>query len=168
MDTGGLIFMIYTSYFGKLKTLPNNIIPISICAKAPDGYNGLQYKKVAPKYGFFNEWKKNGDNEYYIEHFNKEVLDCLSAKQVYDDLERISNGRDCVLLCYEKSSGQYVREQKKEVLDKINRLGNGPGGLRGKVTAFAVNIETYPTHIAGLPLAVNMCCHVNRHSHRVI
>ena len=56
----------------------------------------------------------------------------------------------------------------KEMLEKINRLGIGPGGLGGRVTAMAVNIETYPTHIAGLPLAVNICCHVNRHAHRVI
>ena len=68
----------------------------------------------------------------------------------------------------EKSSVEYVRELEKEMMDKINSLGIGPGGLGGKVTAFAVNIETYPTHIAGLPVAVNICCHVNRHSHRVI
>ena len=49
------------------------------------------------------------------------------------------------------------------MLDKVNQLGIGPGGLGGTVTAFAVNIETYPTHIAGLPVAVNICCHVNRH-----
>lgn len=68
----------------------------------------------------------------------------------------------------EESPVEYVRELEKEMLDKINSLGIGPGGLGGKVTAFAVNIETYPTHIAGLPVAVNICCHVNRHSHRVI
>ena len=54
------------------------------------------------------------------------------------------------------------------MLEKINGLGIGPGGLGGRVTAMAVNIETYPTHIAGLPMAVNICCHVNRHVHRVI
>lgn len=68
----------------------------------------------------------------------------------------------------EKSQIPYVRELEKEILEKINRLGIGPGGLGGTVTAFAVNIETYPTHIAGLPVAVNICCHVNRHAHRVI
>ena len=62
----------------------------------------------------------------------------------------------------------YVKELEEEMLEKINCLGIGPGGLGGSVTAFAVNIETYPTHIAGLPVAVNICCHVNRHSHRVI
>ena len=68
----------------------------------------------------------------------------------------------------EKSPVEYVRNLEEEMLEKINDLGIGPGGLGGKTTAYAVNIETYPTHIAGLPVAVNICCHVNRHSHRVI
>ena len=62
----------------------------------------------------------------------------------------------------------YIKEMEEEVLDKINALGIGPAGLGGKNTALAVNIETYPTHIAGLPVAVNICCHVNRHISRVI
>ncbi len=62
----------------------------------------------------------------------------------------------------------YVRELEEEMLEKINQLGIGPGGLGGTQTAFAVNIETYPTHIAGLPVAVNICCHVNRHVTRVL
>lgn len=68
----------------------------------------------------------------------------------------------------EESPVPYVRELEKEMLERINGLGIGPGGLGGRITAFAVNIETYPTHIAGLPVAVNICCHVNRHAHRVI
>ncbi len=67
-----------------------------------------------------------------------------------------------------KSDIQYVDDLEEEMLEKINRLGIGPGGLGGTQTALAVNIETYPTHIAGLPVAVNICCHVNRHAHRVI
>lgn len=67
----------------------------------------------------------------------------------------------------ERPSG-YVRELEDELLEKINALGIGPGGLGGSKTALAVNVETYPTHIAGLPVAVNICCHVNRHMHRVI
>jgi len=62
----------------------------------------------------------------------------------------------------------YVADMEKELLEKINRSGIGPGGLGGTMTALAVNINTYPTHIAGLPVAVNMCCHVNRHSVRVL
>lgn len=60
----------------------------------------------------------------------------------------------------------YVKDLEIEMLDKINQLGIGPGGLGGTVTAMAVNIETYPTHIAGLPVAINICCHVNRHIKR--
>ena len=68
----------------------------------------------------------------------------------------------------EESPVEYVRNLEKEMLEKINKLGIDPGGLGGTQTALAINIETYPTHIAGLPVAVNICCHVNRHSHRVI
>lgn len=63
----------------------------------------------------------------------------------------------------ERSSIPYVKELEEELLATINRLGIGPGGLGGSTTALAVNIDTYPTHIAGLPVAVNICCHVNRH-----
>lgn len=62
----------------------------------------------------------------------------------------------------------YVKDMEEELLEKINKLGIGPGGLGGTQTALAVNVETYPTHIAGLPLAVNICCHVNRHVSRTL
>lgn len=68
----------------------------------------------------------------------------------------------------EHSDISYVKELEEELLKKINQSGIGPGGLGGSTTALAVNINTYPTHIAGLPVAVNMCCHVNRHCVRVI
>lgn len=68
----------------------------------------------------------------------------------------------------ERSSVPYVSELERELLEKINASGIGPGGLGGRTTALAVNINTYPTHIAGLPVAVNICCHVNRHSVRVL
>lgn len=99
--------MIYTSYFAKLKSLPDNVIPISICGKAPDWYKGLQYKKLAPKYDFFMEWKKNHDNDYYIKCFNEQVLDKLDILTVIRDLidltisaEQIN--KDICLICYEK------------------------------------------------------------------
>ena len=68
----------------------------------------------------------------------------------------------------EESPVEYVCDLEKEMLEKINNLGIGPGGLGGRTTALAVNIETYPTHIAGLPVGINICCHVNRHAHRMI
>ena len=68
----------------------------------------------------------------------------------------------------EHSKLPHIRKLEEELLREINHLGIGPGGLGGKTTALAVNIETYPTHIAGMPLAVNICCHVNRHVKRVL
>ncbi|MBO5094628.1 MAG: fumarate hydratase [Lachnospiraceae bacterium] len=68
----------------------------------------------------------------------------------------------------ERSEIPYVREMEEELLQKINATGIGPGGLGGSTTALAVNINTYPTHIAGLPVGINICCHVNRHSVRTI
>ena len=116
--------MIYTSYFAKLKELENhNIIPISICAKAPDWYKGLQYKKLAPKYGFFMEWKKNHDNDYYIEHFKTEVLDKLDAADVILDFSRLIYSfnigeSDICLICYEKPSDFCHRHLVAEWLNQ--------------------------------------------------
>ena len=93
---------IYTSYYANLKNIPEDIIPISIAGKCPDFYEGLQYKKLAPKYWFFQQWKINHDNDFYIENFNKEVLNTLTPKKVVEDLMFLSEGKDVVLLCYEK------------------------------------------------------------------
>ena len=68
----------------------------------------------------------------------------------------------------EHSDIPYVAAMEEELLGRINSTGIGPGGLGGTVTALAVNINTYPTHIAGLPVAVNICCHVNRHASAVL
>lgn len=98
--------MIYTSYFAKLKDLPDNIIPISICGKAPDWYKGLQYKKLAPKYDFFMKWKETHDNDYYIKCYNEQVLNKLDAINVVRDLTCIvpkdTTGEYICLVCYEK------------------------------------------------------------------
>lgn len=110
--------MIYTSYFAKLKSLPNNIVPISICAKAPAWYKGLQYKKLAPKYDFFMEWKRTHNNDYYIKCFKEQVTDQLNVyKTVYELYEKIgiyldeegisfssesANEKHICLICYEK------------------------------------------------------------------
>lgn len=99
--------MIYTSYFANLKNLPPLIVPISICGKAPEWYYGLQYKKLAPKYDFFMKWKKDGDNDYYIEQFNSQVLNKLNAKIVETELYDLATKinplcKDICLICYEK------------------------------------------------------------------
>ena len=108
---------IYTSYFDVIQKIPDYIIPISICGKAPDSYKGLQYKKLAPKLKFFLEWKQNKNNDFYIEHFNKEVLEKLSKENVLKDLENLSGGKDIVLICYEKPNEFCHRHLVAEWLD---------------------------------------------------
>jgi len=98
---------LYTSYFAKLRKLDTAIIPVAICAKVPDWYTGLQYKKLAPKYSFFSKWKIDHDNEYYIQHFYEEVLNKLDAKTVLKELYDLAqrqnkNFKDIMLICYEK------------------------------------------------------------------
>ena len=125
--------MIYTSYFAKLKELEeNNITPISICGKEPDWYKGLQYKKLAPKYDFFMEWKKNHNNDYYIEHFQSEVLNHLDVIRTITELhlllpeeikEKIksdicfSKDYHIALICYEKPSDFCHRHLVAEWLE---------------------------------------------------
>lgn len=111
--------MIYTSYFGRLKNIPDDIVRVTICGGVPEWYHGLQYKKVAPKYGFFQEYKKNGDQNYYISHYQSEVLDHLSQKEVYSDLMKLTNNaKDIVLLCYEKPEDFCHRHLLAEWLHK--------------------------------------------------
>lgn len=92
--------MIYTSYFAKLKTF---------CAKPPEWYKGLRYKKLAPKYDFFVKWKCNRDNNYYIECFQEQVLNRLDFFQVYEELYALADScgksqYEIALVCYEKPS----------------------------------------------------------------
>ena len=99
--------MIYTTYFGKLKKLPKHIHPISICGKAPDWWTGKQYKKLAPKYDFFMKWKETHDNDYYIKHYENEVLKSLNAVEVVANLKHLCeestySNVDIALVCYEK------------------------------------------------------------------
>ena len=106
--------MIFTSYFAKLRTLPDNIIPISICGKAPEWYKGLQYKKLAPKYDFFMKWKENHDNDYYIKCFKEQVLNELNPYEVIDELYNLSEDKDIVLICYEKPDNFCHRHLVRE------------------------------------------------------
>ncbi|WP_395546859.1 MULTISPECIES: hypothetical protein [unclassified Lacrimispora] len=126
--------MIYTSYFAKLKSLPDNVVPISICGKAPAWYSGLQYKKLAPKYGFFMEWKENHNNEYYIRCYKEQVTDKLNPKFVVEELDNLFLssvlGIDCkidsmvvphiALICYEKPADFCHRHL---VADWLNQNG---------------------------------------------
>lgn len=127
--------MIYTSYFAKLKSLPSNVIPISICGKAPVWYTGIQYRKLAPKYDFFMKWKETHDNDYYIEHFQKEVLDSLEIIRVLHELHGLlpeevkiqiqssvwsNTDWHIALICYEKPSDFCHRHL---VADWLNKHG---------------------------------------------
>ena len=127
--------MIYTSYFAKLRFLPENIVPVSICGTAPDWYTGAEYKKLAPKYGFFMEWKRTGDNNYYIKCFKEQVLDKLSYISVVNHLQlmlpydmRVDMDSDVAintkyhvaLICYEKPTDFSHRHL---VADWLNRNG---------------------------------------------
>lgn len=94
--------MIYTSYFGKLNKLPKDVVPIAICGKVPDWYLGKQYKKLAPKYWFFKEWKETHNNEFYIKNFNREVLGALNPHNVVRELEELAGSKELALICYEK------------------------------------------------------------------
>lgn len=111
---------IYTSYFAMIKRIPSDIVPIAICGKAPDWYEGLQYKKLAPKYSFFSTWKETHDNDYYIEHFQKEVLDTLSVEKVVSDLSSLSGGKDIALICYEKPTDFCHRHLVADWLNQHN------------------------------------------------
>lgn len=114
----------FTGYFAKLKEYKQaELIPISISAKAPDWYNGLEYKKLAPKWVFFQEWKygsHKGDNEYYISQFDEQVLKPLTVEDVLADITNLSGGDldKVILLCYEKSTDFCHRHL---VADWINK-----------------------------------------------
>lgn len=84
-----------TSYFAKAKNLDNIV---SIAGKAPAGFKGRQYKKLAPKYWFFKKYKEDGDRSFYTEQYHKEILDRLDPAEVYKDL-----GENAILLCWERS-----------------------------------------------------------------
>lgn len=95
--------MIYTTYFAKLRFLPDGIVPISICGKVPNGYKGLQFRSLSPKYDFFTKWKETRDDIYYIRCYKEKVLSRLKASDVASTLYGMSNGQDVALVCYEKT-----------------------------------------------------------------
>lgn len=110
--------MIYTSYFAKANKLPENIVPISISAKPPRGYKGLQYKKLAPTYQILMNWKESGNTEEYIEEYDYNVLCDLNPTRVVVELHQMSEGKDIALLCFEKSEDFCHRHLVAEWLTK--------------------------------------------------
>lgn len=100
--------MIYTTYFAKLKKLPENVKPIAICAKPPNGYTGPIYRALAPKYDFFTKYKITKDAEEFTENYIGQVLNQLNPARVvaelYYQLGLAPNVCDIALVCFEKSS----------------------------------------------------------------
>ena len=94
--------IIYTSYFGARKKLPDNVCPIAICAKPPFWFHGPNCKMLAPKYDFFMKYKETHDEKYYVEHFNSEVLDKLRPKDVVATLCSLAGDKIPCMMCFEK------------------------------------------------------------------
>lgn len=114
---------IYTSYYANLKNISLSMYqPISIAGRCHDWYHGLEYKKLAPKKWFFNEWKTNHDNNFYVRCFHDEVLNNLNKEEVIKELESMSYGRDVVLLCYEKPGDFCHRHLVAEWIGDVKEL----------------------------------------------
>ena len=115
--------MFYTSYFAKMKSIPEGMIPISICAKAPDWYNGLQYKRLAPTYDTLMRYKSNGDTEEFERDYKSQVLSKLNIDDVVEELVDLVYDVDTrfnsiCLLCFEKSGDFCHRHLVAEELKK--------------------------------------------------
>ena len=111
-------FSDYTTYYANVRNLPKDVVPISISGRAPDGWKGLEYKRLAPKWWFFKEWKENHDNDFYIRNFRKEVLDALNPDEVWKRLREMSGGAPFALVCYEKPDDFCHRHLVAEWLER--------------------------------------------------
>ena len=113
---------IYTSYFANIRNLPKDIVTISISAKSPNWYNGIEYKQLAPTYKTLMDYKQNKDDNLYIERFQRETLNILNQEEVVNKLFELSDGKDVVILCYEKPIDFCHRHL---VADWLNLKGYG-------------------------------------------
>lgn len=112
--------MIYTSYFAKLRQLPDDIVPISICAKPPSWYKGLEYKVFAPTYDILMRYKRDGDKGAYTYNFYDQILSKLDGCEEESILCAMSQGKDVALLCYEKPSDFCHRHLVADWFNKYN------------------------------------------------
>ena len=139
--------LMYTGYFASLKNYQNDgLTPVSIAAKAPVWYHGAEYKKLAPKWSFFNEWKNGshkGDNDYYTKHFKEEVLDKLDPAKVIKELEELAgvSSDKIILLCYERPDDFCYRHL---VADWFNAYYGSEREKDGKTIPFG-EIKDYLT-----------------------
>lgn len=155
---------IYTTYYDNIKNLPKAMIPISIAGKAPDNYNGLEFKKLAPKRDFFMEWKENKDNSYYVKCFNERILNNLDFHYIYEDLIDIAEDfvnslpEDDVrkqqqklglpyfitLVCYEKPNEFCHRHIIRDWFNKNGILCNELYDNNDSYTAKVYEIQDHP------------------------
>ena len=110
--------MIYTTYFAKLKSFPDDITPVSICRKSPAWYRGLEYKKLAPTYEILTEYKRNPNEARYISRYNREILAALNADKIYKELTELTGNHSFALVCYEKPSDFCHRHLAAEWLKR--------------------------------------------------
>ena len=114
--------MLYTTYFAKLRSLPEDVIPVAICAKPPIGFKGYTFKQLAPKYDAFKHYKETGDKEQFTKAFNEQVLDGLISSRVLDTLYELTEvsmfTHDIALVCYEKPSDFCHRQLVAEWFTK--------------------------------------------------
>lgn len=125
--------MIYTSYFANVKNLPDNLYPIAICGRSPEGWVYPEYKRLAPKYEFFKVWKETHDDAYYIKEFDEKVTGKLNADSVVMELKRLCpEGKEPCLVCYEKPGdfchrhlvALWLAENGYEVMEYDASCGN--------------------------------------------
>jgi uncharacterized protein YeaO (DUF488 family) len=116
---------IYTSYFAVARNIPISIAQVSIAAKAPDGFAGIQYKKLAPSWSIYKEYKESGDTTRYTKRYTEEILGNLKQDDVIEDLSKFTSTYNVVLLCYEKTGSFCHRHIVSEWLevDGANVLG---------------------------------------------
>ena len=113
---------IYTSYFAALKKIPEDMVPIAICAKPPDFFKGPNYKILAPSYSILMDYKKDNDKEKYIKRYNEEILGHLKPEDIIKNLGILSRGKDIVLLCYEKPNDFCHRHLVSKWLGDIQEV----------------------------------------------
>ena len=110
--------MLYTTYFAKVKQLPDNVIPVAICAKAPTGFKGYTYMDMAPKYDFFKHFKETGDVAHFTKCYKEQVLDKLNPIAVenalYTMVDKSPFTHDLALVCYEKPTDFCHRQLVSE------------------------------------------------------
>lgn len=107
---------VWTTYYGNLRSLPVDVVPISIAARAPSGYDGLEYRALIPPYGVFADYKAGGPWENYIDGYTRQVLNRLDAGTVMSELSALSEGSDIALICYEKPEDNCHRHLVAEWL----------------------------------------------------